>query len=309
MSSRDKIVVIAGGDGGVVRGLAEGLCSGARASGLDVATSTQREPVAAAGVKWVPYVPGEHARLARMFEEGAHLVLLPTFDQRVIETQLSAIRLARARQVRSIHQISLAGADAGSPVRFLRWLGLIERAIGATGLPHAILKCAPFTQSVMSFFERDEYGLALVGPFRDTRFAWLDARDAGEVAGRIIVGDLAASTCTLTGPEALDFDAVARVISNVLDEPVRYFDMTMPEAQGLLAARGVSADRIRGVREYWDYLVPGIVNAACCPTSAAMLGRAPRTVAVSAAECAAALRATAGDCAAPWAHPLMTAAK
>lgn len=235
--------------------------------------------------------PGERARL---LEGASDLVLVPIFDPRVVEQQAALAGIAQASGVRRIHFVSTAGADARSPVTLLRWLGLIERAIVATGLPHTILRCTPYMQSIALFLRRSAPGWRLVGPFRDAAFAWLDAADAGTVLARRIAGGAdAPMTCQLSGPEAVPFERVAALLSDRLQEPVRYVDVCMPEAVGLLEANGIPPALVRALTEYWDFLVSGVVHAGCCDSAERLLGRAPTALADYLQGFAAALRSAA----------------
>lgn len=221
--------------------------------------------------------PGERARL---LEGASDLVLVPIFDARAVEQQAALAGIAQASGVSRIHLVSTAGADARSPVTLLRWLGMIERAIVATGLPHTILRCTPYMQSIALFLRRGAPGWRLVGPFRDAAFAWLDAADAGAVlARRIAAGADAPMVCQFSGPEAVPFERVAALLSERLQEPVRYVDVCMPEAVGLLEANGVPPALVRALTEYWDFLVSGVVEAGCCDSAERLLGRAPRALA------------------------------
>ena len=86
---------------------------------------------------------------------------------------------------------------------------------------------------------------------------------------------------------------VARLLGDAVGEPVRYVDVCLPEAQGLLEANGFSAAQVRALTEYWDYLVSGFVKPACCETAAKLLGRPPHSLAQHLATHAGELRAAA----------------
>lgn len=223
---------------------------------------------------------GTPADRANALAEATELVLVPTFDPRVIEHQMALARAAREAGVGRIHVVSLAGAHEKSPVALLRWLGLVEREAGASGLRGTVLRCGPFMQSIPLFLRRDARGLALVGPFRDTAFPWIDAVDAGDViAGVIRDPDAPDVVCQLSGAEEIGFEGVARALGSALREPVRYVDVCLPEAQGLLEANGFTPQRVRAVTEYWDYLVSGVVRASCCELARQRLGRPPHMLA------------------------------
>jgi uncharacterized protein YbjT (DUF2867 family) len=149
-------------------------------------------------------------------------------------------------------------------------------------------------QNLALFIRRDEGGLTVAGPFRDAAFPWLDAADVGLILAKSIGHHAAGNVvCQLSGPEQIGFEAVAQLLGEALRERVRYVDVCLPEAQGLLEANGFSPPQIRALTEYWDYLVSGVVKPACCDTALELLGRPPRTLAEYFAEHAPELRLAA----------------
>jgi uncharacterized protein YbjT (DUF2867 family) len=246
------------------------------------------------GFEPIPPGAAAPAARARALDGADALVILPTFDARAADAQCALVREAAAAGVRRIQLGSLIGADARSPVCLLRWVGLIEREVAAAGLPHDVLRCAPFMQNLALFTRRDQAGLVVAGPFRDATFPWLDAADVGSILARSVGQNEAGSTlCQLSGPEEAGFETVARLLGEALRERVRYLDISLPEAQGLLEANGFTPPQIRALTEYWDYLVSGVIKPACCDTALKLLGRPPRTLAEYFAEHAPELRQAA----------------
>jgi uncharacterized protein YbjT (DUF2867 family) len=230
------------------------------------------EPVAAGAA--------DRAARAKALDGARELVILPTFDARAADAQCALVREAAAAGVRRIQLGSLIGADSRSPVCLLRWVGMLEREVVATGLPHGVLRCAPFMQNLALFMRRDEGGMVVAGPFRDAAFPWLDAADVGLILAGAVQRDEPGNTlCQLSGPEEAGFETVARLLGEALRERVRYVDISLPEAQGLLEANGFTPTQIRALTEYWDYLVSGVIKPACCDTALKLLGRPPRTLA------------------------------
>jgi uncharacterized protein YbjT (DUF2867 family) len=273
------MLVVAGGHGRVAQAIA---------GALSVLPGRKRYAPAKAGEEAYAAALGYEASLGigapadRMdaLAGATDLVLVPTFDPRAIEQLMSLVRGAPAAGVERIHLLSLAGADVRSPVTLLRWIGLVEREAGGTGLPCTVLRCGPFMQAIPMFLRRDARGAALVGPFRDTAFPWTDAEDAGEIlAGIVRRREGKSLTCQLCGTEEANFETVARLLGQALGEPVAYVDVCLPEAQGMLERSGFPPQRVRAVTEYWDYLVSGVVRASCCELGRGLLGRPPHTLA------------------------------
>jgi len=273
------MLVVSGGSGRVAHAVTAalapapggkrlGLLKPGAAAGFPAAFALQSAPLNS---------PQERARL---MAGATNLVLVPSFDQRVTEQQMGLASMARDAGIQRIHVLSAAGADPRSPVTLLRWLGLLEREVLASGLPHTILRCMPYMQSIPLFIRRETSGWKVVGPFRDAAFAWLDAYDAGSVIanrlGFTAGGNLA---CDLSGPQEWTFEAVADQLAAALGEPVRYIDIGRPEAAGMLEATGVAPGRIRAITEYWDYLASGVLRCGCCNGADALLGRPRRTLA------------------------------
>lgn len=287
------MLVISAGDGRVAGAIAAPLAELAHGKRLGLlrpghATHFSSDfELAAPGI-------GTSAERARLLEGATELVLVPIFDQRSLEQQSALAAVARECGVRRIHVVSAVGADPHSPVTLLRWLGLLEREVIASGLPHTVLHCTPYMQSIALFLRRNAQGWRLVGPFRDAAFAWLDAADAGTALARRIEAPVGADlTCQLSGPEEIPFETVALLMSATLREPVRYVDICLPEAAGLLEANGFPPARIRVLTEYWDYLVSGVVQVRCCDTARQLLGREPHRLAAYLQDAAAELRAAA----------------
>ncbi len=287
------MLVVGGGSGRVVRAVAAALAPlpGKKRLGL-------LKPGAAAGFPGefaVQFAPLASPRDRQDLLAGAtDLVLVPNFDQRATEQQMSLAATARAAGIARIHLLSAAGADARSPVTLLRWIGLVEREVVASGLPHTLLRCMPYMQTIPLFMRRDTSGWRIVGPFRDAAFAWLNAQDAGAVIARRIAIDARDNRlCELSGPTEAGFETVAELLAAELHEPVRYVDIGLPEASGMLEANGIPPARIRAVTEYWDYLASGVLRCGCCGGAEQLLARPRRTLAEYVREYATELRQAA----------------
>jgi uncharacterized protein YbjT (DUF2867 family) len=287
------MLVVSGGSGRVVHAIVAALAplSGGKRLAL-------LKPGSAAGfpAEFAPEfapLPAPQDRL-RLMEGATDLVLVPSLDQRTIEQQMSLAAMARTAGIERVHLLSAAGADARSPVTLLRWIGLVEREVVASGLPHTLLRCMPYMQTIPLFMRRDAAGWRVAGPFREAAFAWLDAHDAGSaIAHRVATSAADNVVCELSGPTEASFETVAELLAAELREPVRYVDVGLPEATGLLEANGVPPARIRAITEYWDYLASGVLRCGCCGGADQLLGRPRRTLAEYLREYAAELRQAA----------------
>jgi uncharacterized protein YbjT (DUF2867 family) len=79
----------------------------------------------------------------------------------------------------------------------------------------------------------------------------IDARDIGEVAAKILTeGCHDGKVYTLTGPAAISFDDVARVLSEVLGKDVRYVDVPLEAAKTAMLRSGVPEWKADALNEY-----------------------------------------------------------
>jgi uncharacterized protein YbjT (DUF2867 family) len=220
------------------------------------------------------------------------VVIFPVPDRTHTERVVRLVESAAGAGVRRIHFISRVGADRALPVCLVRWAGYVETAVRASGLPHTVLRCAPFMQNVRFFVEGQGDDLHLVGPFRDATFPWIDARDVGEILrGCIATPCDGAAVCQLGGPDDVGFDTIATWLGEALGRPVPFEDVSGPEMEGVLARRGIDPRLTRTVIEYWDYVVSGVTASRSCPAAAERLGHAPRRLRAYLAELADTLRA------------------
>ncbi|MFW5417911.1 NmrA family NAD(P)-binding protein [Nocardiopsis sp. CNT-189] len=208
-------------------------------------------------------------------------LLFPLPSPRTVRTRMEPfIDAAVAAGVRHIVYISVPGAQAGPIVPHNR----VENRIRAGGADFTILRCGFFMQNLcravsthgVDIVERGEVFI----PAGRGRTAFLDARDVAE-AVRTVLDDPAAHagrTYTLTGPESLDMDEAASLLSTALERPVRYTRPSPPRFAARLLRRGVSWDTV-GFMAIVYTLTRWNRNAALTATLPELLGRPATTMA------------------------------
>jgi uncharacterized protein YbjT (DUF2867 family) len=128
---------------------------------------------------------------------------------------------AYAAGVRHVVFLSVAGADR------MKWVPhrKVELHLAAKGAGWTVLRPGFFAQNLKDAYRLDivEDGRLYV-PAAEGRVAFVDVRDAGDVAARIFEDPsaFAGQSLTLTGPEALRFEDVAALLSSTLGRQVRY---------------------------------------------------------------------------------------
>ncbi len=128
---------------------------------------------------------------------------------------------AYAAGTRHIVFLSVLGADR------MKWVPhhKVELHLASTGKDWTVLRPGFFAQNLKDAYRRDIVEDArLYVPAADGRVAFLDVRDAAEIASLIFLEPNAyrQKALTLTGPEAITFARVAELLSSTLGKTIRY---------------------------------------------------------------------------------------
>ncbi|NBD29036.1 MAG: NmrA family NAD(P)-binding protein [Alphaproteobacteria bacterium] len=168
---------------------------------------------------------------------GALFLMRPPAIADMGKTLIPFLDMARARGVDRIVFLSVIGADRA------RWVPhhAVERHLRDGPADWTILRAGFFAQNLHDAYRRDivEDGRLYV-PAGQGRAAFVDAADLGYVAALALAGrDLRGHILTLTGPEALDFDQVARLLSRRLGRSITYDAATILGYMRHLRRRGL----------------------------------------------------------------------
>lgn len=209
----------------------------------------------------------------------AAFVAAPVSPQ-MAEVHRNVVNAAKAAGVRRIVQLSGVGADASfCCARVLRWMGQAENTAGCGGMAITRLRPTQLLQNLIEFAPSIAHQGLLAGPFRNTRWTWVDARDVGAVAVEALRNPAhAGRTYTVTGTESLSYPEIVERIAHTIDKEVRYVDITSNEARGWLQAKGYSPVMIEAKLEMWDACASNLINSEPTDVVRQVTGRAPRSV-------------------------------
>ena len=283
------LVVGASGNvgGAVVRSLiAAGLA--VRAAGTDPVALGRRLP----DVRCVRVDLHDPSTFRTALEGARGLFLVRPPAISTVGPTLNAL-LDVAQELGTSHVVfaSVTGADTNRVVPHHR----VEKHLQASRLSWTILRPGFFAQNLADAYRSDIVGAdRIVLPAGRGRAAFVDVRDMGDVAATVFADPEAhrGAGYTLTGPQALDFDEVAAVLSRELGRAIRYEPTTVLGYLGHLRRQGLPwapaavqtilhAGLRRGQAETVD------------PTLARLLGRPGRT-----------LEEYVHDHLSTWAHPV-----
>ncbi len=243
------------------------------ANGHTVRRATHRAP--GPGQVHLDLVSGAGIDAAMGGADGAFL-LAPPGHVNPDALLAPVIDAARAHGVRKVVLMTAMGADAdpAGPMR------RAERHLEASGLAWNVLRPNWFMQNFHTFWRQ---GIVEAGAIRlptgRAKGSFIDARDIAAVAAALLErDDLAGRAFDLTGPEALDHDEVAAVLTATLGRPIRYEEVPPDAMRGGLTAAGLPpayADMLLAILEAFRQGHAARVTDA----AATITGRAPRAFA------------------------------
>jgi uncharacterized protein YbjT (DUF2867 family) len=159
------------------------------------------------------------------------------------EQQIGILEAAKAAGVKNFVKVSggkaMATADSDTPVG--RGHFAVEDAMKKSGLGWTILRPGLFMQNSLAQAQLIKNDSKMALPFAaDLPLAFIDTRDAGAVAGRVVrdAEKYNGKTIEYTGPQST-YAQFAKDFSEVLGKAVNYIGVTYDQAQQALKARGL----------------------------------------------------------------------
>lgn len=189
---------------------------------------------------------------------------------------------ARAAGVRHLVRSSLLGANEPAPISEGVWHAEADAHVRASGVPFTILRPNQYLQNftspnnIASIKARGVIAL----PAGDARISYLDTRDLGEIAARVVLDEGGAhhgKEYDLTGAEAPTMDEVAAILGEAIGKPVAYAALTEAQFTEALTKAGLPAVLIEGIAGWFGYCRAGHA-ARISPDAERLLGRRPRSV-------------------------------
>ncbi|MFJ8912774.1 NmrA family NAD(P)-binding protein [Amycolatopsis sp. NPDC102389] len=138
--------------------------------------------------------------------------------------QMRFADLARDAGVNRLVLLSQYAAEAGSPVRFLRWHAEVEAHVQKLGIDHTVLRPNLYLQALLAFAGTIAQGF-FAAPIGDAAVSAIDTRDIADAAAAVLAGTgHTGRTYTLTGPRAVTHTEIAHAISDATGRSVVFHD-------------------------------------------------------------------------------------
>jgi ergot alkaloid biosynthesis protein len=180
------------------------------------------------------------------------------------------------RGVRRVVLLSSSAVPEGSP-----GLGMVHRAVRELAPEWAVLQPSWFMQNFAD--ARHHHGASLqrdgllVTATGEGRVGFVDVQDIAEVAVRALADERSHDTAhVITGPQALRYDDIAAVLSEVTGRPIRHVQVDAETAQRHMVGAGIP-ERYARLLVQLDEAIRQGAEARVTQTVARVTGREPRS--------------------------------
>jgi uncharacterized protein YbjT (DUF2867 family) len=212
------------------------------------------------------------------FAGAEHLFLLAPVSNRQPEYGAAAAEAARRAGVRHIVWLSAIGAEANPPLLLPGYHRQAEQAIEHSGIAWTFLRPNSFMQNFVNYYGVDPYkNCPVYLPHGQGGSSWIDARDVGEVAARVLTETgHSGKAYTLTGPEAVTTADALAILGEALGREYQYVDVPEESASEAMRAHKAPEWMVEALAQLNRDIRNGRANGVT-PAVRTVLGRPPRT--------------------------------
>ena len=284
------MILITGATGRIGSATVQQLSTGGVHVRALVRSPEKSASIAGAGVEIVRGDLTQPQSLEAALQGVTRALLVSPLDPRQVTLQGNFIEAAKRAGPVHIVKISGLGTAPDSSVRSGWWHAQIEAHLEASGLPFTHLRPLFFMQNVLRFAQ----AIAQTGEFAaalgEGKVAMIDVRDIAAVAVAALTMDgHTGKAYTITGPEALSYDDVAKKLSLLTGKPVSYRDVPLAAVRPRLLATGMPEWHVEVQMDFHTALREGGASIVT-DTVETVTGKPPRSFEQFAREHAALFR-------------------
>lgn len=221
----------------------------------------------------------KQASVAQALQGIESVYLITPVAEYLLETEGLWAQEGKKAGIRHLIKQSEIGADPQSLSPLLQYHGRAEDAIRTSGVPYTILRTLYFMQNFAPMYAHSIITRGMIyAPLADARMSYVDARDVGAVAARLLTKEgRQYQEYEVTGPEAITCTQLAEIFSSFLHTPVHYATISDEETEKALLGR-YSPWRARAVVTLLQFYRQGGGNLVT-PVVDEVTGRKPCTAA------------------------------
>ena len=186
------------------------------------------------GIRWTQADLSEPDSLRGLFSGVSTVFLLTGNHPEMARLQITAIEAAARAHVQSVVKLSALGASDHTKLPIGRAHYEAEAALMASGMRWTMLRPHVFMQNLLSQAPAIAREGRIVASSGDGRIPFIDTRDIAAVAAAALTRPgLDGQKYVLTGPEALSYYDIVRILSDVIRRPVEYQDRSLKDPRDL----------------------------------------------------------------------------
>ncbi|TLX86036.1 MAG: SDR family oxidoreductase [Thaumarchaeota archaeon] len=192
--------------------------------------------------------------------------LLTPFQSDMEELSSNFLKeIENAGNIKQIVKLSVMGADSEPGIIGSRLHRQVEKMIENTGIPFTFLRPNFFMQNFVNFFsqsikEQDAFYL----PAEDGKVSFVDVRDIASVAVQVLTknndGRHNGKAYVITGPEAISYGDVARILSEQLRKKISYVNISEDDARKGMKGTGGDDWTINYLMELFNIIRMGYLS-------------------------------------------------
>jgi uncharacterized protein YbjT (DUF2867 family) len=235
------------------------------------------------GVTPVPFDFDDPRTYAGALSGVDRVFLLTTATPNQAEQTKRFVEAAKVAGIKHVVRLSVAGASPTAPIQLGRWHGDAEAVLQGSGIPWTFLRPNTFMQNFLTYFAPDKEGNVFL-PWGQGACSFIDSRDVAAAAVVALTSNAhTGKAYDLTGPEALNVQQVAEIISRESKRSVRYVDVPEAAAQAGMTSMGMPAFIVQAMMEFHAVCKAGY-TAGISPAFQEVTGVPPRMFVRFAAE-------------------------
>lgn len=183
---------------------------------------------------------------------------------------------AKTSGVQHIVKLSQYAAQMNLPVRFLRYHAVVENAIKEAGISYTFLRPNLYMQGLLAFKDYISNAGQFFASVGNAKISTIDVRDIAAVAVETLLHEQHQNKLyNLTGPEAITHYQMAEHLSNALDKPVQFIDVSPEHMMSGLTAAHFPEWQVGGLIEDYAHYARGEAEEVSQAVEE-ITGKAPR---------------------------------
>ena len=155
----------------------------------------------------------------------------------------------------------------------------VEKYLRKLRAPFTFIRPNFYMQNLVTFYKEDiRERSEIFLPAGNGRMAFVDVRDVGEIAAKILMEDgHLGNAYTVSGPESLNYIQVASILSDVLGKTVKFANPSVKEYVKRMRDQGADEEFI-SVQKMLYFVVRHNFSASTQSDAETLLGRKPRSL-------------------------------